>query len=437
LLTFGGAIVGQWSVKGGLLHNPRMKFTRTHAIWAGALSIIAAGLLFWSSRGQAVDVVEVVQGPMRQSVVTTGRVTDITRSEVSSQSTARIEAIKVREGDPVQPGQILVQLHDDEAQAAQAQAQAALTEASERLRQVQSLQAPVSQAQLMQARAVNQQAQQELRRAEDLLRQGFVSQSRLDDALRSAHASAAALQAAQVQASSDLPGGSELALAQSRLLQAQAAQRAAAARLDLLQLRAPMAATVITRSAEPGDTAQPGKSILTLVGGGETRILASIDEKNIHLLQLGQTAQASADAYPERIFSARLISIAPAVDAQRGTVDIKLRVEPAVNFLRPDMTVSVEIVTARVANTLILPTDALRHDGAGAAFVLLSRNGRASQVAVQTGLQGIGSTQITQGLQAADRVILPGPDIGHGDKVREKATRAALANAQPLPSLTR
>jgi len=414
-----------------------MKFTRTHAIWAGALSIIAAGLLFWSSRGQAVDVVEVMQGPMRQSVVTTGRVTDITRSEVSSQSTARIEAIKVREGDPVQPGQILVQLHDDEAQAAQTQAQAALTEASERLRQVQTLQAPVSQAQLTQARAVNQQAQRELRRAEDLLRQGFVSQSRLDDALRSAHASAAALQAAEVQASSDLPGGSELALAQSRLLQAQAAQRAAAARLDLLQLRAPMAATVITRSAEPGDTAQPGKSILTLVGGGETRIQASIDEKNIHLLQLGQTAQASADAYPERMFSARLISIAPAVDAQRGTVDIKLRVEPAVNFLRPDMTVSVEIVTAQVANTLILPTDALRHDGAGAAFVLLSRNGRVSQAAVQTGLQGIGSTQITQGLQAADRVILPGPDIKNGDKVREKATRAALANAQPLPSLTR
>jgi len=32
---------------------------------------------------------------------------------------------------------------------------------------------------------------------------------------------------------------------------------------------------------------------------------------------------------------------------------------------------------------------------------------------------------------------LPGPDIKNGDKVREKATRAALANAQPLPSLTR
>ncbi len=303
-----------------------MKFTRNRAILAGALALIAAGLLLLTTRGKAVEVVEVRQGPMQQSVVTTGRVADVTRWEVSSQSTARIARILVREGEQVQPGQILVQLQDDEAQAALAQAQGALTEARERLSQVPSLQAPVSQAQLAQARAVSRQAQAELLRAQDLLRQGFVSQSRLDDALRSAQASAAAMQAALLQANSNLPGGSELALTQSRLVQAQAAQQAAAARLAELSLRAPMAATVIARSAEPGDTAQPGKSILTLTGGGETRILASIDEKNFHLLQLGQTARASADAYPERLFEARLISIAPAVDAQRGTVDVKLRV---------------------------------------------------------------------------------------------------------------
>jgi len=414
-----------------------MKFTRNRAILAGALALIAAGLLLLTTRGKAVEVVEVRQGPMQQSVVTTGRVADVTRWEVSSQSTVRIARILVREGEQVQPGQILVQLQDDEAQAALAQAQGALTEARERLSQVPSLQAPVSQAQLAQARAVSRQAQAELLRAQDLLRQGFVSQSRLDDALRSAQASAAAMQAALLQANSNLPGGSELALTQSRLVQAQAAQQAAAARLAELSLRAPMAATVIARSAEPGDTAQPGKSILTLTGGGETRILASIDEKNFHLLQLGQTARASADAYPERLFEARLISIAPAVDAQRGTVDVKLRVAPEVDFLRPDMTVSVEIVTAQVPQTLILPTDALRRDASGAAFVLLNRDGRARQVAVVTGLQGIGSTQITQGLAALERVILPGPELQDGDRVREQATRAAPAQVSLSPSLSR
>ncbi len=101
------------------------------------------------------------------------------------------------------------------------------------------------------------------------------------------------------------------------------------------------------------------------------------------------------------------------------------------------MTVSVEIVTAQVPQTLILPTDALRRDASGAAFVLVNRDGRARQVAVVTGLQGIGSTQITQGLAALERVILPGPELQDGDRVREQATRAAPAQVSLSPSLSR
>jgi HlyD family secretion protein len=151
---------------------------------------------------------------------------------------------------------------------------------------------------------------------------------------------------------------------------------------------------------------------------------------------LGQSASASADAYTERHFSARLTYIAPAVDAQRGTVELRLRVEPAVDYLRPDMTVSVEIVTAQVANALILPTDTVRRDANGAHFVLVNRDGRARQLAVQSGLQGIGSTEIVKGLAAGDRVIVPGTLVNDGDKVREQSTRKPLGNVPAMPGFT-
>ena len=413
-----------------------MKFTRTHALWAGAIALGALAILAFAARGQSVEVVLVSQGPMTQSVVTSGRIVDLARTEIASQNTARIESILVREGDRVQAGQILVRLRDDEARANLVQAEAAVLEARERLRQIETVQDPVSVQVLTQAEATNLQAQQELARAQDLLRQGFVSQSRLDDAQRAANSAQAAMQAARVQAQGNQRGGVELAMARARLDQALAQQRAAASRLDQLNLRAPAAATVISRSNDPGDTAQAGKAILTLVGGGETRIQASVDEKNLKFLQLDQAASASANAYPQQQLKARLIYIAPAVDPQRGTMDLKLRVEPGIDYLRPDMTVSVEIVTAQLPDALMLPTDAVRRDANGATFVWVNRDGHARQVSVQTGVQGIASTQIVKGLQKGEHVILPGSALAEGDRVREQSTRLPLGNVPAMPGLT-
>ena len=318
-----------------LPHNHRMTFKRTHLFWIAAVLVAGLGLYAWSQRGMAVELALVSQGPMVQSVVTSGRIASVARTDVMSQSTARIEQVLVREGDAVQAGQVLVRLRDDEASANLTAAQAAVTEARARLRQLSSVQAPVSEQQLAQARAAAVQAEQELARAQDLLKQGFVSQARLDDALRQAQTARAAVLAASAQAQGNQTGGAEAAAAQARLAQALASATAAASRLDNLSLRAPVAATVISRQADPGDTAQPGHVLLTLVSGAETRIETSVDEKNLKYIRLGQAARASADAYPDQPFAATLSTIAPAVDAQRGTVDLKLRVDQPPDFFAP------------------------------------------------------------------------------------------------------
>lgn len=408
-----------------------MTFTRTRLIWM-AVVLIGMAVLLWSAlRGQAVEVVVVTQGPMVQSVVTAGRIVMVARNDIAAQSSARIDAILVREGDQVQANQVLVRLRDDEAVANLAQSRAAVAEARARIRQIATVQEPVSAQQLKQAIAADAQAAQELTRSQDLVKKGFISQSRLDDAQRAALSSAAAVLAARAQAQGNQGGGAEAAVAQTRLEQAMAAEKAAATRLDQLSLRAPVAATVIARAADPGDMAQPGRSILTLVSGDETRIAASVDEKNLQYVKLGQAARATADAYPDRTLAATLTYIAPAVDAQRGTVDLKLRVNKSPDFLRPDMTVSVEIITAQEPKAVKLPTDAVRRDANGASFVLVNRDGRAQRLVVTTGLRGIGTTQIVKGLVAGDRVILPTASVEEGARVRERAEHTLPSGAQP------
>src|SRR5690606_5610954 len=89
------------------------------------------------------------------------------------------------------------------------------------------------------------------------------------------------------------------------------ARTSRAPRHALLTLRAPVDATVLTRTAEPGDTAQTGRAILTLAQNGETRVIATVDEKNLRYLRAGQRASALADAFPAQPFEAELFYVAP------------------------------------------------------------------------------------------------------------------------------
>jgi HlyD family secretion protein len=401
---------------------------------AGAL---LAGLAFYfTPRARVVDVVAVERGPLVQSIVATGRVATPARIEISSQLAARIESIAVREGDRVRPGQLLVQLRSEEATATLAAARAALVEATDRIRQIAQVQRPVAEQQLAQAQANLELAEHELDRTRDLLARNYVSQAKADDAERALATTRAAVLAARAQAEAVREGGVEVELARSRLSQAHSNVAAAQARLELLALTAPEQAVVLTRTAEPGDTAQVGRSLLSLAQQGETRIIATVDEKNLRELKPDLRAQAVTDAFPRRPFEARVYYVAPGIDAQRGTVEVRLVVDEPPDFLRPDMTVSVEMIVGRRESALRLPADLLRNADSDAPSVLVIRDGRAASVPVELGLHGVGTVEIAKGLQEGEQVITPASQAIAGDRVRPRTSAQAKGNAQPIPGFT-
>lgn len=401
---------------------------------------LAVAALYLFGRGREVEVVTVRRAPIVQSIVATGRASTPARVEVSSQVAARIEAITVREGESVRAGAILVRLRSEEAESALVAARAALREAEGRQRQLVAIQRPVSEQQLAQARATLRLAEQELARARDLVARGFVAQARLDDAVRGEAMARAALASAQAQAQGYQEGGAEAELARTRIEQARANVASASARLELLALRAPTDALVLTRVAEPGDTAQVGRPILTLAQNGEARIVATVDEKNLRHLRTGQRAVALADAFPGQPFEAELYYVAPSVDAQRGTVEVRLRVAQPPVFLKPEMTVSVEMVVGRQEAALVVAADAIRESDGGSStdggpWALAVRDGRAARVPVVLGLRGVGVVEVTQGLAEGDTVVVPHSAARPGERVRQRAPRAS-ASAQAVPMMT-
>ena len=397
----------------------------------GMAAIAAVALV--SRRGLLVQVTPVVRTGIVQSVVATGRLNAPARMDIGAEVTATVLEVCVREGDRVKAGDLLLRLSDAEARAALRQARAALLEARGRSTQQITVTAPVASQAVVQAETAFTAAEREYQRTGELVAQGFFPQQKLDDIQRTLDTARSALQSARVQSQANQPSGVERVLSASRVDQAAAAVEMAQARLARLAITSPVDALVLTRTVEPGSMAQPGRILITLAALGGTRIDASVDEKNLRLLTPGMPARAVADAYPGQSFDAQLNYIAPGVDPQRGTVEVRLGVPTPPAFLRPDMTVSVELVGGTKKNALVLPSGAVRDADRGAPWVLALQNGRAVRVQVRLGLRGVGSAEILEGLKEGDNVIPQTEKAVAGDRVRPGPV-VAQAKGMETPS---
>lgn len=398
--------------------------TASRRLVLAALAIAGLSAVFGIPRllGQKVMVVTASTGELQQSVVASGKVRSPQRVELASQISGRVTQILVREGQTVAAGDLLIQLDDGEWRAAVAQAAATLAQSETRLSQMRQLAQPLAEEAQRQATANLAQARQHFVRTRDLTAKGFYSKTQLDDAQRNLDVAESQLASAQLQSRSNQAGGSDYRLAESAVAQARASLGVAQSRLGYARIAAPVAGTVLTRSVEPGHTAQPGKVLMTLSPSGDTELIAQIDEKNLALLKLGQPALASADAYPDRRFAGEINFISPAVDPLRGSVEIRLRVPTPPEYLRQEMTVSIDIETARHANALVVPADAVRDAGSPQAWVLVVRDGIARRQDVELGARSDGKVEIRRGLAAGEQIIPAGqPAARDGSRVRPVA----------------
>ena len=391
--------------------------------WPAFFGIVVLALGgYWLTQvwlGPKINGYTVAKGELIQTIVASGKVQSPARVEIASEITGTVVSIPVVEGQTVRKGQTLVVLESNDERAAVEQAKAVVDQAAARLRQIRELNQPVSEQTLAQAQTTFDLAQKQYARSKELAAKGFVSQSQLDDSLRNLDIAQNQLAAAKYQANSLKEQGSDYAIAESALKQAQANEQVARAKLHNTVIKATSAGILISRSVEQGNVVMAGKILMLLSPGGTTLLVVNIDEKNMRYLKLGQRALVAADAYPAQRFDAQLSYINPAVDATRGSVEVKLDVAAPPDFLRQDMTVSVDIEVARRADALTLALAAIR-DGAGTEpWVMVIEDGHARRRTVKLGVRGDSRVEILEGLREGDQVLpATGVVIKEGKRVR-------------------
>ena len=391
--------------------------------------LLIASLAWWSRRPPEASSIVASKSPLVRTLQFSARVATLSRVDVGSTLTARVREVLVNEGAPVEVGDVLVRLESEELKAALAQAEANERQAQARLSGLRSTGRLAVQASVTQAESVLVAARAELQRTQDLVSRGFLSQSRLDEARRAVDVAQAQVSAARAQRDANADSGTDVAQAQAQLALASAARRSAQVRLKESDISAPAKGKVLSRSVEPGQIVQPGRALLTLALSGPLQLVAQVDERYLEQLAPGQPAQVLADAYPAQAFQARVLSIAPVVDSQRGAIEVKFSLPAAApDFLREDMTVSIEVETARREQALVVPVSALRSEANAEPTVWVERDGRVEERRVRLGLRTLASAEVLEGLNEGDAVLF-GPAPGPGARVRAVAG-APVASAQ-------
>ena len=352
-------------------------------------------------RGPVLPGLTVELMPLELRIVASGEVRYQSLARIGSEMTGTVLARHVREGDRVNKGDLLIELNPDELQAR-------LDQAKTLLQQLREVSRPQAQAALAEARDNLRQASREARRRETLAAKGVIAAEQLEQAQRIELNAKTALTRAQLVADSLAAGSTEEQLLQQRIVSAEA-------ELAKTRIYAPFAGRVQTRNVEPGDLVQPSKVLLEIarsdglapdgVASDGLEVVVALDEKNFAPLKLQQPVQLIADAWPEQTVPGVVSFIAPAVDSSRGTIDVHISVlSDDSNFLQ-GMTVSANIIAAERERTLVLPNDYLLIGSAGQTQVLRWQNGAVSALDVQLGLRNMTHSEILSGLAEGDVVV--------------------------------
>jgi HlyD family secretion protein len=333
---------------------------------------------------------------------------------VAAKTSGRIREIRVREGDRVEAGQVIAVLDDAQIRAREEQATAAVRQADARVRlarhQVTVLEEQLRQselaveqarldargrvdeaearlaaaeAQLAQAEAAHAQARWDRDAFTRLLQTGAVAEQEARRAQHNEQAQAAvvaatrrqveaargALVTARANLSNPAIRAAQVAAVQGQILQAQAevaASQADAARARAqleearanradLEVVAPFAGTVATRTAEPGEVVMAGTPVVTVVNLADVYLRAFVPEGEIGRVRVGQPARVFLDSAPATPIEAVVSRIDPEAsftpentyfrdDRVKQVFGVKLQLGGAVGFAKPGMPADGEIL---------------------------------------------------------------------------------------------
>jgi membrane fusion protein, copper/silver efflux system len=169
---------------------------------------------------------------------------------------------------------------------------------------------------------------------------------------------------------------------------------------------APQDGDIVERTAVNGMRAAPGDVLFRISDHDVVWVLADVAERDLSLLEVGQKADVRLRAYPDRVFSGKVVLIYPHLMAETRTARIRIELPNPDDVLKPDMYADVEIATGTEAPVVTVSNSAVIDSGERQIVLLAKGEGRFEPRAVKLGRRGGGHVEIKEGLAEGDKVVV-------------------------------
>jgi len=377
-----------------------------------------------------VQVAEVTTGSIQRVISADGILRAIDQSAIVPKISAPVTKFYVNRGDHVSKGQVLADLESRDLAAAVADAKGALEQAQASYRNISAGSVPQeivkSQQDVQAAREAMQAAQKVFDSRRQLQQQGALAQRLVDEA-------GVALAQAQSQYETarkhleSVEGVSrieDVKAAEAQVASAKGKWDAAEAQLSFAQIRSPVAGVVSDRALFPGEMAQAGTPMITVMDVSSVIARLQVPLTEAGDVHVGQRATIQSVDSPTQA-QGTVTVVSPAVDPNSTTVEVWVQALNPGERLRPGATVHATIQGGMMANTLLVPASAvLPASGGGTALMVVDDSLVAHEKKVVIGIRNPDTAQVLQGTERGDKVVVQGGvGLADGAKVRiEKAT---------------
>jgi HlyD family secretion protein len=319
-------------------------------------AVVAANLYFRRETGVSVNAEAIRARDLEAIVSASGKIQPKRQVNVSANTTGRVTRVAVEEGQRVKAGQFLLEIDPRSLDAQLQRGEASVAAAQSSLQQ--------SRASVQQTRVALDLARQNLKRTQELWKEGLTTKESLERAENDVQAREAELKTRE----------QEIQTNEQRIKVEEAGLATTKYNLNQIIISAPMDGLVTRRSIEEGETAvlgtmnNAGSVLLTIADMSVLEAEVEVDETEIPSVTLGQQAKVMIDAVPDRTFKGHVTEVGNSPiqtttqsqgQRQATTFKVVITLEEEVPDVRPGFTCTAEITTATRKNVVSVPIQAL------------------------------------------------------------------------------
>jgi HlyD family secretion protein len=363
-------------------------------------------------------------GDISEHIMADATLSPLAQAAISPKITAPVRTFYVQRGSKVKAGELLAVLEnrDLSAQALDNEGQYNAAQAAYNMQTKAQVPEDYAKAELDVAQAKAQlDLQGEIAASrKKLFEQGAMAGRDYDTAVAVRVQAQAAYDAAlnHLNSLTSVSKEASLQLAKGQLSSAQGKYEAAQAQVSYSEIRSPIAGVVTDRPLFPGETANTGTPLLTVMDTSSLLAKVHLSQIVAQRLSLGGDAAISVPGVDESV-AGKITLISPALDLGSTTVEVWLKVDNKAGKLKAGTPVRASIAGKTIPKAIKIPLSAvLTAEDGTKSVMIVNADGTAHKANVQVGINDGDDVQVAQGLSGSETVITKGAyGLSEGTKV--------------------